>query len=405
MTKEKRKFFNTIPSHHPRILQEDAFGYKDIAQTTIQMIELLDSRNQGVTFGIYGDWGMGKSSVVKMIANILGEKRILEIPLLGKFGSYFHKIIDNNKLFTKIFKHPNYLVVEFDAWHYQNQEDLWLALIRRIMNEVQAKVGSMKIFQMNTALYISRFLNNPQRTLNVIAWIVRIFMVMFLVGLIISEILASNLPVIQTKLLPELLKISFLAHYVKLLNQPIKFAVQFGYLLSVIGVLLRAGISLTKNLIKGEVNINLPPLADPGFDHHKPISIDSFKIDFSTIIRTIGRKRTVVVLIDDLDRCDPQQIVPVLEAIKHLGDVDWKKDAIKGNRPLIVFILAVDRRELDRAIFGYFKEYMKDDLDHEIFTQSYLEKIVHIPIPLPPLTEHQISIMLKNDLINQTQNI
>ena len=74
----------------------------------------------------------------------------------------------------------------------------------------------------------------------------------------------------------------------------------------------------------------------------------------------LGKKATLVILIDELDRCRPSFAMHLLERVKHLFDV-----------PNIVFVLAIDKRQLEAstaAIYGVgidAQEYLRRFIDLE----------------------------------------
>ncbi len=84
----------------------------------------------------------------------------------------------------------------------------------------------------------------------------------------------------------------------------------------------------------------------------------------------------VIVLIDDLDRCQPDRIIETLEAIKLFLSV--KKT---------VFVIAVDDKVIQYAIKKKYPplENMSVDLDKE-----YIEKIIQLPIYIPDLSNKDI---------------
>ncbi len=78
------------------------------------------------------------------------------------------------------------------------------------------------------------------------------------------------------------------------------------------------------------------------------------------------RNRRIVVLVDDLDRCSPERIVEVLEAVKLFFDL-----------PGMVFVFALDCDQLEGAVaqrYGLSAEQAR----------TYLEKIFQLTVPLPP---------------------
>lgn len=85
------------------------------------------------------------------------------------------------------------------------------------------------------------------------------------------------------------------------------------------------------------------------------------------------KKHCLSIFIDDLDRCDDDQIKAVLEAIKLFLDF-----------PGVCFYLAMDQHQLDSYLKGIFKERSKDALDK--FVQVVFD------IPTPPKEDFQIYV-------------
>ena len=92
----------------------------------------------------------------------------------------------------------------------------------------------------------------------------------------------------------------------------------------------------------------------------------------------------VIVYIDDLDRCDADVVVHVLETIKLLMDL-----------PNFVVIVGVDSRWLSRAIETHFSRMLDTDRDAEdrgrlaewtSMPQDYLEKIFQFSLVLPRMS-------------------
>jgi len=88
----------------------------------------------------------------------------------------------------------------------------------------------------------------------------------------------------------------------------------------------------------------------------------------------------IVVYIDDLDRCPPDRVVQVLEAVQLLLAV-----------PLFVVVVAVDPRWLLRSLTVHYQAIFAADgsavasADWGSTPMQYLEKIFQIPFTLPPV--------------------
>ena len=69
-----------IPDHETEV---DFLNCEAISRTVVQLLK--DSRKRALTIGIHGDWGAGKSSVLKMIECDLSKDHAHGIALLGPF--------------------------------------------------------------------------------------------------------------------------------------------------------------------------------------------------------------------------------------------------------------------------------------------------------------------------------
>lgn len=114
-------------------------------------------------------------------------------------------------------------------------------------------------------------------------------------------------------------------------------------------------------------------------------TIRDFQQDFRELLDKTGI-RTVVVFIDDLDRCLPTTIVATLEAIRLFVFV-----------PGMAFVIAADERLVRRAVRQHFPgvveavpevaaNYPSSDVGRE-----YLEKLIQVPVHVPPLSRAEIA--------------
>lgn len=79
-------------------------------------------------------------------------------------------------------------------------------------------------------------------------------------------------------------------------------------------------------------------------------------------------KHRLVFFVDDLDRCIPEQVLKVLEALK-----------LYLSLPNCVYVIGVDRTALECSIKQRYKE-------QEVREADYLDKIVQLPFTIPPIT-------------------
>jgi hypothetical protein len=103
-------------------------------------------------------------------------------------------------------------------------------------------------------------------------------------------------------------------------------------------------------------------------------SLERFAFDFDVLAAAQRPGSRFVVLVEDLDRCQPSHVLDVLSAIAQI------EGHPKADR--IAFILAYDRPKLVTSISGALK---KDDAkkDADALADDFLDKIVQLEIPLP----------------------
>jgi hypothetical protein len=114
--------------------------------------------------------------------------------------------------------------------------------------------------------------------------------------------------------------------------------------------------------------------------------IRQFRDDFADMLAKSDIK-TLVVLIDDLDRCSPDRIIENLEAIKLFLNV-----------PNTAFVIGADRRIIRQAVAWRYRDALKADNSladpSERLVDDYLEKLIQIPYRLPRLSPSEIETYL-----------
>ena len=126
-----------------------------------------------------------------------------------------------------------------------------------------------------------------------------------------------------------------------------------------------------------------PELAElwQGHPDEQELDITAFRKQFESLLADADIA-SLVVLIDDLDRCTPDRIVDNLEAVKLFLSVDRT-----------AFVIGADRRIVEHAIHSkYAVSTVPDsiDLDTEQLARDYLEKVVQIPYTLPRLSASEV---------------
>lgn len=120
--------------------------------------------------------------------------------------------------------------------------------------------------------------------------------------------------------------------------------------------------------------------------------IKRFREDFTKIIAD-GDYRSIVVYIDDLDRCSPERIIQCLEAIKLFVNVDRT-----------AFVIGADQRIIEHAIHERYKTPLQQTTISSPYS-DYLEKLIQLPYKLPKLSyseqETYVTLLLCSKMENE----
>lgn len=120
--------------------------------------------------------------------------------------------------------------------------------------------------------------------------------------------------------------------------------------------------------------------------------VRDFRKDFSDLLKETHIQR-LVVIVDDLDRCNPGTVIETLEAIKLFLFV-----------PHTAFILGADERLIRYAVRKRFPELDQPGERIEVGIQ-YLEKLVQFPIRIPPLGHAEIETYINLLFTEATQDL
>jgi hypothetical protein len=346
-------------SHHPA--DSDKLRFDDYARAIAGTLSGLQSEQTGLTVGIFGDWGSGKSTLLKLVAR-----------RLEKSGKEF-------------------LPVEFEAWKYGKPEEVWVALLRSIIREVEEKLG-WRVFWIKFSLWLRR-----------IKWQVLIYQLIVFCArvLLISGTLYGALRILEWAIVQT--QTSLLGQLVDFLQkargatekEPVYWALAvafFDFFVRTVRTIWITRPALPATILRHT------------FDQDQPLAVELFREDLNDLIQEVGKRRPLIVLIDDLDRAPVEQVVPVLEAIKHFGVKPEKGgrgapgEAADPRAP-IAFVIAADHQVLEDAIVTHYEDFTKklDKTAAAAFAREYLEKIIQIPFELPPPPRLMLENILPGD--------
>lgn len=257
-----------------------------------------------VSVGVFGGWGTGKSTVLRLIAERLAP-------------------VDEER--------PKFVVVHFDAWLYQDFDDARAALMEAIGTALRDAAENNESWREKATKFLRR-----------------IDKFRLLVG-------AAD----------------------------VALALKTGGLTS--GWLGGGYAALTKVLTGNGAEVDAAPIqgaaerlaatAAPIFtaDDDTPAKqIGAFRSDFAEVMNAAG-DCTLVVFIDNLDRCLPRTAIQTLEAIRLFLFL-----------PKTAFVVAADEDMVRHSV----KEHFGTSSDDR-HVADYLDKLIQVPVRVPRLGEHE----------------
>lgn len=90
-----------------------------------------------------------------------------------------------------------------------------------------------------------------------------------------------------------------------------------------------------------------------------------------------------VIFVDDLDRCEPDQVIDLLESVKLFLDV-----------PGVFVVMAISKDLVDRAVAMKYKDFGFDREGLVDLGDEYLEKMIQLPLYLLPLGAENVRTLL-----------
>jgi predicted KAP-like P-loop ATPase len=289
----------------------DFVNFGSVAESVAELIE--QAGGKPLSIGVSGPWGVGKSSLIKQTHAAL-ERRDP-----GENGSAANP--------------PRYVFVEFNAWLYQGYDDARAALMEAIAAKLAEVAAERKTGVEKTQEFLRR-----------IDW----FRV---AGLTAGSAVSLSLG------LPP---VGLLGQWFSLFNRGRKSGVD-GDLIEDSQAALTEDAKQVKGLVK----------ESPDDDESPRQKIQALRDSFVAALNELGI--TLVVLIDDLDRCLPETAVSTLEAIRLFLFLDGT-----------AFVIAADDQMIKHAVRKHF-----DQPDDDLVT-NYFDKLIQVPIRVPTLGTQEV---------------
>ncbi len=177
----------------------------------------------------------------------------------------------------------------------------------------------------------------------------------------------------------------------KILGKGIKYGLDF-FLTGGIGALTDLTLSSVLSTIKTNVSeVQAKDLEEIlnkfKKDDKTRTEIKNFREEFKQLLQK-SNVENVVVFIDELDRCLPDTVLEVFEAMRLFLFVEGMS-----------FVIGADERLIQYSIKSKYKEVPGNNLD---IGKEYLEKVIQYPLYIPQLTRAEVNQYLACLLLRET---
>lgn len=372
-------------------VKEDSLGYQAYARTLAGFITHKDTRPP-LTIGLEAPWGAGKTSIMKMVQDMLdGDAALTEENQAGlrnrapKSALSLGRILDflkgpnvqvrlapHQSEKGRCFAIPARCTVWFNAWKYQNSEQIWAGLAHCIINQVTARMDPIMREYFWLRLNSRRIDVGKLRT-----------------G-IYKFVLQKVWPWLVSLLLTAVYLLAFglklIVEQPSQLTSRDKTSLGAGAIVAAVTALGSAWkwrqARAAKASEKGGDLLNL--VREPDYEG-KMGFLYLVESDVREVLDLVAaREAPLVIFIDDLDRCLPGKVAEVVEAISLF---------LAGDYPNCIFLLGMEPRMVAAALEVANKDLIARMGELGFADGSaplgwrFMEKIIQLPLVLPGPTE------------------
>ena len=301
---------------------DDRFGFRDCVGVLANRAATADTP---LTIGIFGRWGSGKTSLMKLMQKRAGGK-------------------------------PAVKTLWINVWQLSNQEELWNAFLQALLTRVHKELPFFRRLAFDWRLLRERVDR----------------------GALLRQLLVNSYRIVVV-VTPLLLALFW----------PAPLPADANQLLAVIldpwtggGASLFLGLWLLLKPVveaaKEKVSLDLDTVLKEAPYEAQVSALQQLQSQFERMVKAwVGKDGRLVVFIDDLDRCSPDKVPEVLEALKLFTTTHG-----------CVYVLGLDHDVVRKAVAAKYN-FSQDE------GAEYLEKIVQIPFHLPPLGVHRIEVFVR----------
>lgn len=334
----------------------DYLGFREVAWGLSNYLRNKATKPP-LTVAITGAWGTGKSSLMNLLhADLV---------------------------------HYKFRPVWFNAWHHQTEEHLLAALLENIRKQAIPSVISPEGLVFRARLLWVRARQHLLLTLVIVA-AATLALSFYLHGqyTFVDALLDLTSALKKPSEIPERIARSSEAG-----KAIVAFSAALASLIALAKTLTPFGLNPASLLASRSNSARAADLRAQTSFRHK------FAVEFREVTESLN-PLTMVIFIDDLDRCRPEQVYDMLESINFLvscGDcfviMGLARRRVENCVGLVFEKVAAEEREES-------EETAPDEWERRRrFASDYLEKLINIEVPVPKGEPEQIRTLLKSEPI------
>jgi hypothetical protein len=366
--------------------KEDLLGYQTYAEVIANMI-LDDLSQPPLAIGIIAPWGHGKTTLMHYVRLRLQEGKRPEPKQQGEdtgssmdaLMTYSDRRMADSDDVQKWMKELDQLeegkkidydipgqglpTIWFNPWQYQSSEQIWAGMAHALIQQLVARLSPKEREKFYFQLHLRRVDRNAIRQdihrttiLSLLPALAIILLSFLLYGFLVAQ--PTNLPSWLVVGLPGGLTLAGL---------------------------IQGGLSWWNNARKGLVDKYDKYFQQPDYENnlgmYHEVQEDLLRV-FDLLVED---DKPAVIFIDDLDRCSPQKVAEVIEAINLLMNGSYRNKCY--------FVLGMDAQIVAAALDVAYKD-MYGRLDNRARTAGsigwyFLDKFIQLPFFIPTLDKDE----------------
>ncbi|MFI6907486.1 P-loop NTPase fold protein [Nonomuraea sp. NPDC050394] len=357
---------------------DDRLGHRVYAEAIAAFLRHRDT-SPPLTIGIKGPWGAGKTSLMRMVQELLDPPGSGGLRLRRRTG----RLTNLDVLGRLRVRRPADACAQapadagwrptvwFNPWMYQNGEQVWAGLAHEIISQITGRLPAAERERFWLELNLSRI--DTEEVRRRMYWLALTRLAPVALGLLATGLVTAAC-VAASALFPSL--------------QGTAAAVASAGCLASVG----AGVMRMARFLAESADGAFGPLvrqpdplarfgvADQGYRNQAGL-LHLVQGDMRRVLDLVAtEERPLVVFVDDLDRCSPGTVSQVIEAINLFVAGDF------GN---CVFVLGMEPEVVAAHVGLAYRELMGTLPDERTnrLGWRFLEKIVQLPLSVPSLDE------------------